>query len=174
MNMLNDAVIGMRERERSRVISFDHYSRSIWREINVAYKSMRGGAQYDQSFEVASDVANSIDEIANQCGPNVNPQTRLNGLSVLRKIGKTVCLSSGDVIAHEVRKSPDVSSALVEGMCNIIESMDVDEIQSIGDQTDSEMIYPKLLELQKLADDYCIFGGLQEAIAMLGGEEEGE
>lgn len=81
--MLNDAVIAMRERERSSVVNFDSYSSSVWREINITYKSMRGAAQYEQSFEVASDVAHDIKAIAKQCGPNVNPQTRLNGLSVL-------------------------------------------------------------------------------------------
>ncbi|KAJ5337757.1 hypothetical protein N7452_004485 [Penicillium brevicompactum] len=176
MAMLNDAVIAMRERERSSVVNFDSYSSSVWREINITYKSMRGAAQYEQSFEVASDVAHDINAIAKQCGPNVNPQTRLNGLSVLRKIGKTVCLSSGDVIAREVRNSYGVSSALVNGMRNIVQSMGEDEVQSIKDQTDQEVLYPKLVELHELAGSYGIFNGLGEVIAMLEDEydEEGE
>jgi len=65
---------------------------------------MRGGAQYDKSFEVAMDIVDIIETITKQCGPIASPQTRLNGLSVLRKIGKTIALSSNDVIGHEVQK----------------------------------------------------------------------
>ncbi|EKV07893.1 hypothetical protein PDIG_61260 [Penicillium digitatum PHI26] len=47
-------------------------------------------AQYDVSFEDAQDVVDTIKSITKQCRPFANPQTRFNGLSVLRKIGKTI------------------------------------------------------------------------------------
>ncbi|KAJ5327437.1 uncharacterized protein N7506_010539, partial [Penicillium brevicompactum] len=151
MAMLNDAVIAMRERERSSVVNFDSYSSSVWREINITYKSMRGAAQYEQSFEVASDVAHDIKAIAKH----------------------------GDVIGREVRNSYEVSSALVNGMRNIFQSMGEDEIQSIKDQTDQEVLYPKFVELHEIAGSYGIFNGLGEVIAMLEdeydkGAEDGE
>ncbi|KAJ5863821.1 uncharacterized protein N7529_005737 [Penicillium soppii] len=81
----------VREQERVRVINFDHYSKSVWHSINTRYKSMCGSAQYDMAFDVVKDILSTIRTI-----------TRLNGLSVLRKVGETIALSSNDLIGHEV------------------------------------------------------------------------
>ncbi|CAG8923533.1 unnamed protein product [Penicillium salamii] len=160
---------GEREGEEARVITFDHYSSSIWREINVSYRSMRGSAQYEQAFEVASDTSSTIQSIARQCGSNANPQTRYNGLSVLRKIGKTICLSGGNTIAHEVQKHFQSDDALVKGMIRIINSMGHDELESIANQEDTEKLYPKLVELDQLSEDRCLFEGIQDVPWNVGG-----
>ncbi|CAG8140666.1 unnamed protein product [Penicillium salamii] len=179
MTMLDDSFRAMVERERARVITFDHYSSSIWRQINVSYSSMRGSKQYEQAFEVASDTSSAIQSIARQCGPNTNPQTRYNGLSVLRKIGKTIALSEGDTIAHEVQKHFQSDRALVRGMISIIESMGDDEIDSIANQEDTDDLYSKLWELVELSEGRHLFKGLPDVPYMFreyegDEEEEGE
>jgi hypothetical protein len=173
MSMLTNAVQAIRERERNRVISFDHYSKSIWREINVAYKSMRGGAQYDKSFEVANDTLETIETIKERCGPNVSPGTRLNGLSVLRKIGKKIAVSCGDVIAHEVQKQFQGNPALENAMYHILESMQEPEVQSIKDGTDPENLYVKLEELHELGESYSIFETMEDVLNFIA-DPEGE
>ncbi|CAG8144050.1 unnamed protein product [Penicillium salamii] len=169
MAMLDDSFRAMVERERARVITFDYYSSSIWREINVSYKSMRGSQQYEQAFDVASETSSTIQSIARQCGRNANPQTRYNGLSVLRKIGKTICLSQGNTIAHEVQKHFQSDDALVKGMISIINSMGDDELESIANQEDTEKLYPKLVELDQLSEDRCLFEGIQDVPWNVGG-----
>ncbi|CAG8028003.1 unnamed protein product [Penicillium salamii] len=169
MAMLDDSFRAMVERERARVITFDYYSSSIWREINVSYKSMRGSQQYEQAFDVASETSSTIQSIARQCGRNANPQTRYNGLSVLRKIGKTICLSGGNTIAHEVQKHFQSDDALVKGMISIINSMGDDELKSIANQEDTEKLYPKLVELDQLSEDRCLFEGIQDVPWNVGG-----
>ncbi|KAJ5406672.1 hypothetical protein N7465_007956 [Penicillium sp. CMV-2018d] len=158
MSMVDDAIRIIREKEQNRVINFDHYSSSVWKSINITYRSMRGGAQYDVSFEVAQDV----------CGPFTNPQTRFNGLSVLRKIGKTIALSSNDTVGHEVQKRFQWDASLVEGMLEILDSMTADEILEIReDEASPDSLWPKLQELEALANDYCIHPGLEAVLGRL-------
>ncbi|KAL1985475.1 hypothetical protein VTN96DRAFT_7918 [Rasamsonia emersonii] len=104
LQKIQDVVTAARERERSRIINFDHYSKSVWKSLNVTYRSMSGSAQYDISFEVVEEIDGTIKHIVSQCGRHANPQTRWNGLSVLRKIGKSIVLSGGDTLGHEVQK----------------------------------------------------------------------
>lgn len=165
MFMVDESIRAVRERERNRVIDFDYYSKSVWKSINVTHSKKRGSAQYEIAFDVAEDVVGTIKSITRQCGPNVSAGTRLNGLSVLRKIGKTIALSSGDVIAHEVQKQFQSNPAFVDGMYEILESMEEDEVRSIRDQSDPEKLYPKLQELQELAADCCIFEGMEDVLA---------
>ncbi|KAJ5208430.1 hypothetical protein N7449_002809 [Penicillium cf. viridicatum] len=138
MSMVDDAIRIIREKEQNRIINFDHYSSSVWKSINIKYRSMRGGAQYDVSLEVAQDVVDTIKSITKQCGPFTNPQTRFNGLSVLRKIGKTIALSSNDTVGHEVE-----------------------------DEASPESLWPKLQELEELASDHCIHPGLEAVLDRL-------
>ncbi|KGO77225.1 hypothetical protein PITC_092970 [Penicillium italicum] len=161
MSMVDDAIRVIREKEQNRIINFEHYSSSVWKSINITYGSMRGGAQYDVSFEVAQSIVDTIKLITKQCGPFTNPQTRFNGLSVLRKIGKTIALSSNDTLGHEVQKRFQWDTSLVEGMLEIIDSMMEDERREIReDESSPESLWPKLEELEQLAEDYCIHPGL--------------
>ena len=52
-------------------------------------------------------------------------------------------------------------------MLKILESMGEDEILSIRDRLDPENLYPKLQELQNLAENHCIFDGLENVLAFL-------
>ncbi|OQE46049.1 hypothetical protein PENCOP_c001G02252 [Penicillium coprophilum] len=137
------------KKERNCVIKFDRYSRSIWKLLNVTYCcSMRGGAQYDVSFEVAQDVVDTIQLITKQCGPFTNPRARFNGLSVLRKIGKIITVSSNDTLGHEVQKQFQSDTALVDGMREIIDSLTNDEVRAIRkDESSPKSLWSKLNEL---------------------------
>ncbi|CAG8075980.1 unnamed protein product [Penicillium nalgiovense] len=165
MSMVDDAIRVIREKEQNRVLSFDHYSRSVWKSINVTYRSMRGGAQYDISFEVAQEVVDTIKSITEQCGPFTNPRTRFNGLSVLRKIGKTIALSSNDTVGHEVQKHFQWDACLVSGMLEILDSMTADEVRAIReDESSPGALWPKLQELEELSHDHCIHPGLANVL----------
>lgn len=66
--MVENAVQKIREKEQSRVVDFDSYSKSVWKSINVTYRSMSGSKQYDMAFDVANDVTDTIKSIVKQCG----------------------------------------------------------------------------------------------------------
>ncbi|KAJ9490890.1 hypothetical protein VN97_g2380 [Penicillium thymicola] len=154
MSMVDNAIRIIREKEQNRIINFDHYSSSVWQSINTEYRSMRGAEQYDVSFE-----------------------TRFNGLSVLRKIGKTIALSSNDTLGHEVQRQFQWDASLVEGMLEILDSMTAEEILEIReDEASPESLWPKLQELEELANDYCIHPGLGAVLNRLdpGGHRDEE
>ncbi|KAL2815616.1 hypothetical protein BDW59DRAFT_166763, partial [Aspergillus cavernicola] len=157
--------------ESQRVINFEWYSKSVWKEINVNYAGLGGGKQCDRAGEVERETIAIIERIAAQCGPFAHPQTRYNGLSVLRKIGKTICLSSGDVLGHEVQQRFQWDPSLEVGMQGIISAMEPEERKAIREDESSEgALWPKLVELETLAKDHCVFPELAQALDLLGGD----
>lgn len=173
---LENKITQIRERERNRVINFDHYSRSVWRSINSNKRGLSGSREYDMAFDVASGVSSTIESIAAQCNANSSAGTRYNGLSVLKEIGKTICLSNG-LTASEVQKTFQWDHALEDGMRSIIEAMTPEERLRIRqDESGEEALWPKLVELDNLARNYCIFDQLGEVLDLLHGgyEDEGE
>ncbi|KAJ5621904.1 hypothetical protein N7528_005136 [Penicillium herquei] len=170
-----DAIRRVQEQHRQRVINFDHYSSSVWKQINVTYRSMRGGKQYEMAWEVVGDVVATITTISGQCDEFSSPQTRKNGLSVLRKIGKTICLSSNDTLGHEVQKQFQSDPSLERGMYDIVSAMSVEERQSIVDDVDTANgLWSKMKELQQLAEGYCVFEGLWKVMSLLSGDKNHE
>ncbi|OJJ32684.1 hypothetical protein ASPWEDRAFT_42695 [Aspergillus wentii DTO 134E9] len=169
--MVTAAIREIREKERRRIINFDFYSKAIWRKINIKYSSMTGSKQYDIAGEVVGEIASAIDTIVASCGSNANSQTRYNGLSVLRKIGKTIALSATDTLGHEVQQEFQGESCLEDGMWEIVSAMTIQERDDIvNDNQDEEALWPKLEELLGLANDYCIFERLGDVLDLLSGE----
>ncbi|KAL4782676.1 hypothetical protein BJX76DRAFT_349216 [Aspergillus varians] len=174
---ISTAIAAKRDREASRVINFNWMSGSVWREINVAHSHLRGSKQYNVSGEVYDHVVDTIESIRKQCGPFASAGTRFNGLSVLRKIGKTICLSGNDVVGHRVQNLFQGESLLDEAMLGIVSAMKPEErIVIREDESSSEALWPKLVELEELSKEYCVFDGLHKVLEALEGdyEEEGD
>ncbi|KAJ6079322.1 hypothetical protein N7467_009075 [Penicillium canescens] len=90
--------IPWRVKERSRAINFDAL-------VNITHRSKSGSRQYDAAFDMVEEVNETIDTIANLCGPFAHPGTCFNGLFVLCNIGKIIALSSKNTVGHEVQKN---------------------------------------------------------------------
>lgn len=80
------------------MINFDHSSRSIRKARHIDTQGLNLWEQHHD--HKAHDVINTIyrtnKEIAKQCSKSVSPGTWWNGLSVLVKIGKAICLAPSD------------------------------------------------------------------------------
>ena len=163
--MLSDAIESAKKSRQSRVITFDGYSSSIWREINVTYGSMSGSKQFDISFDVADDIKATIDEIVEQCDKYPNAQTRFNALSVLRKIGKTVFFPASDTLGREVQKQFS-RMKYVAAMQHIVSAMSDEERENIV----LDEMWPKLQELKEMLDDEVGFEDFQDVLDLLEGE----
>ncbi|PYI04635.1 hypothetical protein BO78DRAFT_420378 [Aspergillus sclerotiicarbonarius CBS 121057] len=147
---------------------------SVWKTLNITYQRLSGTNQFDMAGEVEEDIIDTIERITEQCGPSANLQTRYNGLSVLRKIGKSIALSY-DTLAHEVRKRFQWDTTMEDSMMKIIGAMEPQERLAIyRDNTSPEALWPKLLELGKLAEGYCVFKGFPEVLDLLQGDEDPE
>jgi hypothetical protein len=148
--MVDAEIRKIREREQNRVQNFDSYSKMIWKSINNTHRSMKGSAQYD--------IVSTVQSIAKQCDPFTNTKTRWNGLSVLRKIGKTIALSSNDTLGHEVQKHFQSDSSFVDAMWDIVSAMMPEERQKIRqDESSPEALWPKLLERWMNSDRIIAF-----------------
>ncbi|KAJ5759865.1 hypothetical protein N7520_007021 [Penicillium odoratum] len=140
--MVVDEVCAINEAARNRVLSFDHYSTIVWHLINNT-RGISGSKQYDMSFEVVTRITSIIESIAAQCGPVTNPKTRYNGLSVLRKIGKSICLSTNSELARQVRMNFQWDTSFKNAMWQI-------------DVGNSEALWPKLKELLDISQDEMV------------------
>lgn len=141
----------------------------MWKEINVKYAGLSGSRQYDVADDVYHYVVGTINSIVKQCGPIASPQTRYNGLSVLRRIGKTIALfGNSDVVGHEIQKSVGQISILEDAMLDIMNAMTTEERAAIAeDDSTNESLWPKLDELCGLGESYCIFEKLGDVVDKL-------
>jgi len=110
--------------ERSKVIDFDHCSKTVWYSINKKYASMSGSKQYDVAFSVYDEIRDIIASISERAGvEHASFGTKCSALETMRKIGKTSCLSSGDTLAHEVQKQASHDTSFVDGMFEVVDAM---------------------------------------------------
>jgi hypothetical protein len=171
LQAISDEVKRTRDRANKLVIDFDHHSKSIWKELNVTYRSMSGSRQYDIANDVADRINSAIKSIVTQCRRPSSPQTRRNGLEVLRKIGKSIVLSR-DTLGHEVQKRYQWDKALEDGMLEILEYMDQSELDKIrGGTTSPSELWQKLLELETLARSACCFEAMHEVFEFIDGSD---
>jgi hypothetical protein len=171
LQKINDIVSAKRQREGNRVVDFDYYSGSVWKTLNITYRSLSGSEQYHIADEVMDEIDGTIAHIVLQCRRSANPQTRYNGLSVLRKIGKSILLSR-DTLAHEVQKLYQSNHSLDDGMRSIVAAMSPEEKGRIRrNDADPEGLWLKLLELEKLADN-CCFTGIGKVIKLLDDQKD--
>jgi hypothetical protein len=121
-------------------------------------------------------IDETIARIVRQCGPLASAGTRYNGLSVLRKIGKTICLSATDTLGHEVQKDFQWRRGLEEGMVEIVRAMSVRERRGIvAEQVGPEGLWVKLVELDALREEHYVLEQLPDVLSLLrgdGGEED--
>lgn len=154
--------------ERAKVLNFDYLSKSAWKTLNVTYDRLKDS----HAFEMVGEAAKSIDEcfesIRTRCPETASFKTKESALETLRKIGKSICLSNG-VVGHEIRKHYQYGGELVPVMLAIAEGLTDEEAEMLRPWCDD-----KLVELQQLADGYCIFGDLGQVIGLWDGEEGDE
>lgn len=136
---------------------------------------MCGSHQYDKAFDVQSEIEHYIKTIRQECIGHASLGTKMNGLETLRKIGKTIALSQGDVIAHEVKKGFQGASCLDEAITKIVESMNGEEGEELrwSGEVEGEW-FDKLVELNELGENYGIFDGLGDVVSLIGEYEEDE
>ena len=144
--------------EASKVIDFDHYSKSAWKIISITYSRYSGSRQYELSGEACNEITDIIDTIDNETPDHASLSTKKSALVTLRKIGKSLVLGPSDCLGSEIRKYFQWNSCLEKTMLRIAESMSPKERDRFWDQ--EQEFEDKLLELEELSNDYCMFENL--------------
>lgn len=154
--------------ERARVLDFDYLSKSAWRSLNVGFDGLRGWEAHEVAGEAAESIKGCIEEIRTCCPKTTNFKTKESALETLRKIGKSFCLSSGTLV-YEIKNDYDAGEELVPVMLEIAKSLTDEEIERLRPWCDD-----KLVELQRIAHNDCVFEDLDEVIELWGGNEVDE
>ena len=154
--------------ERAKVLDFDYLSKSAWKTLNVTYDRLKGSQAFELSGEAAQKVEECFETIRIRCPKTASFRTKESALETLRKIGKSICLSNG-VVGHEIRKDYEHGGKLVPVMLDIAQSLTYQERERLEPWRNG-----KLVELQGIADGYCIFENLGEVIDLWGDDDEGE
>ena len=153
--------------ERAKIIDFDHLSKTAWRAINVDYADLKSSYQYERSGDVYHTVLDCFKTIDEGCGPAASFGTRKNGLEACRKIGKTICLSEGDVICDRVQSLFQYDKTLEDIMMKIAGSLTETERNSIMSTGGWGQ---KLEELVDLSKPICLFKGLPKVVRVMRGD----
>ena len=154
--------------ERAKVLDFDYLSKSAWKTLNVTYDRLSGSQAFEFSGEASQKVRECFETIRIRCPRTANFRTKESALETLRKIGKSICLSTG-VVGNEIRKDYEHGGELVPVMLDIAQSLTYQEKERLEPWCNE-----KLVELQEMADGYGIFEDLGEVIALWGDDDEVE
>lgn len=158
----------VKQSEQAKVVDFSHHSKSVWKTINVTYSRLSGSKQFDASGDAFHSVVKVIKEIRKQCPAHASLNTKVSALETLRKIAKTIILSAGDVVAHEVRKEFQSDSILEDTMMGIIQSMTPEERETASSEPHEDVTWiEKVAELKEIADENCLFEDMAGVIEML-------
>jgi hypothetical protein len=155
------------QKESARAINFDWLSKESWKELNVRYDHLRDSKQYDRAGDVSEAIRENIEHIQHNVMAASSWGTKKSALGTLRKIGKSICLSSG-VIPKEVRKDLKCDDTLVNAMMHVTQCMKPSERGMMLEvDCDGTSFENKLIELEALADA-ILFAGLKEVRLLLG------
>ena len=154
--------------ERAKVLDFDYLSKSVWKTLNVTYERLRDSHAFEMSGHAQNEIEDCIESIRRRCPKTASFKTKENALETLRKIGKSICLSIG-VVGREIRKSCGRHTTWISTILGIAESLTDEEIDMLRPWCDD-----KLVELQRIANDCCIFEDLGEVIDLWGEDREAE
>ena len=155
-------------------VDFDHYSKSVWRMLNVNDSRMSSKQVYAKAASVVSDIMNIVNDIVQGATTEgVSFGTRESAVHTLRKIAKSICLCRPGQFAHEVQRdfSEGEGIAFVDGLKSIIAIMDDGEKDELCDGDDGTFGL-KMEELVGLADNHGVFFDLDQVQRMLEEYEE--
>lgn len=152
-------------REAAVIISFDHYSKAAWRELNPRYQ-MSGSAEYEASFDAAASIEGMLDTIVDRTKRHSSYGTKFNAIETFRKIFKSLLLSTG-VIPHEVRTT---HYGWGERFISVLQTFDQGELEKIAGNAEW---MGKLDELAELARSFALDDlGIDDALDIITGEAE--
>ena len=155
------------QKESAKTINFDWLSKESWKELNVKYDRLSGSKQYDRAGDVSDAIRENIEHIQHNVVAASSWGTKKSALGTLRKIAKSICLSSG-VIPKEVRKHFNCDDTLVNAMVHVAQCMKPSERDMMLEvDCDGTSFENKLIELEALAD-IILFEGLEKVRLMLG------
>ena len=142
-----EAALDIAKDERTKIVHFEHLSKSVWKALNVTYIKLKESDQYHAAGEATRTVIDCIKTIREGCSPIASYKTKANALETLGKIGETIYLSGYSVVGRETIKSFQSEPILEDTMLRIWKSMTKEEMKAV---TEGEW-FRKLGDLAELS-----------------------
>jgi hypothetical protein len=155
--------------EQAKTIDFDKYSKLAWKSMNAKFSRASGSRQYEKSFEVSGEITDCINAISDATPAHASFGTKKSALETLRKIGKSLSLCEGGTLESELVKQWQMDNQLESTMMRIAQSMTVEERAAIM----TKEFQDKLIELETLSSERCLFDDLKDIRAVLLNEKTG-
>lgn len=157
-----------KEKAAKEVVDFSHSSKSVWYTLNKEYSRLKCSRQFGVAHDAIESIVQTIENIKKRCPPDASYGTKSSALETLRKIGKSIVLSTGDELTKRVRQSFQWNSILEDTMKTIVKSMShADRLDMAKEPQGDVTFLEKLDELYDLAADYCMFDGLEQVVHLL-------
>ncbi|PWY88192.1 hypothetical protein BO70DRAFT_359664 [Aspergillus heteromorphus CBS 117.55] len=164
--LLGREVMKLRHEIANRIIDFPWQSGHVWRQMNSGEDGYSSWRDSKRAEEIVEDIQGIVSDIVDECGPYVHPQTRYNGLAVLRKMAKSIALASNSV-AREIQDTFSWDPFLEEAMLSIVSAMPISERQVVCEHGGEKGLWPKLEELKNIANNHDVFERLWEVTDLL-------
>ena len=160
-------------REQQPVIDFGPFGKQVWHAMNTRYRDWHAWEKLDIVADVELEVERVIDKgIMRKIKPYSQFSTKKSALETLRKIGKTLFLSTS-VIADEMRSEDGlVVKALVPAMAKVVDRMTREERVSMAALDDPDFV-TQLAELMGMARPRSLVTGIYKVLVSIrdAGEE---
>ncbi|KAL8862775.1 MAG: hypothetical protein Q9178_000717 [Gyalolechia marmorata] len=156
--------------ERTRVIDFDHHSKSIWRALTNADK-MSGSHAWEASFDVTDSIQSAVETIVDSTPAHASLGTKKSALYTLRKICKIIVVNGSDTCGREVCKTVGEEETLEKGMLDVVGRMSEEEKECF--RGDTEWV-GKMEELLELGERWEMFERIGDVLVEMGLVEDTE
>lgn len=114
------------QKEQRKVVKFEHYADSLWKEINIRHDKLGGSKQYEMAGDVMGKVVDSVRTIGDEVQTISSWETKKSAMETLRKLTMVILDSSG-VIADEIRKDFRYDSSVNDAFLKVARTMSTEE-----------------------------------------------
>ncbi|KAH8681410.1 hypothetical protein BX600DRAFT_505101 [Xylariales sp. PMI_506] len=160
-------VEAVRQLERTRRISFDHFSKQAWHLLN-----RRGGGsrEYEAGLDAATDIGAMFREILGSTSAHSSYETKFSAVETMRKMFKSTLLSSTHAASVARRNAEGWDGDFARALA----LFGYEEMETLVWSDDGEWLR-KVEEVAALAARYGLFEGLAASLAdLLRFRDEGE
>lgn len=121
-------------------VDFDHYSKSIWKALNITHARKSGSKQYEAAHDIAGDIDDAVRDILSRVAQSDRYATRLSAFSTMRKVSKSI-ITCGEGEIRKVVMNSQAPGSLAEGMERVLDAMEAKgELQGLKDEGMAEKV----------------------------------
>ncbi|KAI4721881.1 hypothetical protein E4T48_01786 [Aureobasidium sp. EXF-10727] len=153
----------------SKSVNFVQYSNSVWHTLN-AKQHLHTDKSRQHALQAVQRIANDISSITAQIHRTSTLATKKNALEALRKIGRSICLATGEV-GERVRNVLGSDKIFVDAMVKVAASFTETDRRILWAGGSGAEIVKRLDQLDELRRCHGVFDGMDGVSRLLKKED---